>query len=394
MCKQARGTDDTENLRAGPRGTDKLSMDGQGRGRILLTSIAALAAFGPATPALAREDAVPGSRYTSARAAALGDAFLPLADDGASALFYNPAAFGKIRHPAPEPIHISAYGNDNYIGGFDTNFYKLTDLKSYEPNLAAHAGEFRGAGAMVFPNYSMKGFGFGILAQSQVGAKEDADGTIHYRSLYQFIPTFGFGLRLAGGIVRVGYSLQWVNEAVGDMTVPAGTDPLGYNQGLAKGSGLSHTFGIALTLPIIYLPSFNFVARNIANLVFQDYSVVPLVPNAAGTPPTELMSFDGSFSIAPKFAGGTMFNIVGEYRDMTNTSGMSLLGRIALGLEFDIRQSVYLRGGWGSGYPTFGFGVRRPQGELSITRYTEELGTSFRSNGDTRYLLEYAIHAF
>src|SRR5256885_561612 len=73
----------------------------------------------------ARQDLIPGSRYTSGRAAALGDAFLPLGEDGAAALFYNPAAIGKLKGPTIEPLNLSIYGDLGYFSSLNSNFFNI-----------------------------------------------------------------------------------------------------------------------------------------------------------------------------------------------------------------------------------------------------------------------------
>ena len=128
-------------------------------------------------------------------------------------------------------------------------------------------GSFQAASAQLTPTFYGKGFALGLLMSNDIGATSDAAGNVRYRSLYQFIPAAAFGVRLAGGIVRLGYSVQWVNEAAGDVSVPSGTE-LGYNQNLAQGSGFSHMVGAALTLPLTYLPQFDLVARNVGSAVF------------------------------------------------------------------------------------------------------------------------------
>src|SRR4051794_13358195 len=82
---------------------------------------------------LARWDLVPGSRYTSARAAAMGDAFLPLGEDGSAGLFYNPATLAKPTPTTLEIFNLSLYGNLNYLGSLDGNFYKITNLSGFLP---------------------------------------------------------------------------------------------------------------------------------------------------------------------------------------------------------------------------------------------------------------------
>jgi hypothetical protein len=359
----------------------------------ILALIAWLGTAAGAGSAWARFDAVPGSRYTSGRAAALGDAFLPLADDGASALFYNPAALGKLRTTQFEPINMTLQANSDYLGMIDRNFFKLPSLSGYAPTISGAEPAFPGFSAGLFPNGFTRGFGFGLLMQTDNQAQAQG-ANIRYRSKYQFIPTFGGALRLASGIVRLGYSLQWVNQASGDLTVPLSSSPLGYNQGLAEGSALSHTLAFALTLPYQYLPALNLVGRNVMGARYRSFSIVPLARNKNGVPADEPATYDASFSLQPRAAAGSLFNLVFEYRDLTNTSGISLLGRGVVGAEWGFREQFFLRGGWRSGYPSAGIGLKRKTSEFSLSWYSEEAGTTYHERQDTRFLLHYQIRAF
>ncbi len=336
---------------------------------------------------------VPGSRYTSGRAAALGGAFIPLADDGASALFYNPAGFGKIRQAHLEPINLQLQANSEYTNNVGLNFFKFSSLSSYAPTLNEKPGTFPGFSGALFPNFSFRGFGFGVLMQSRFAATSNG-GNIRYRSRYQMIPAVGGAVRIASGVMRIGYSLQWVNQATGDITVPANSHVLGYNQGLAQGAAFSHNLGWALTLPFEYLPALNIVARNIGGARYTRTSLMPLARNSTGAIETEKMSIDASLSFTTKMGSGTGFNTVFEYKDALNSSGTSALMRTSFGLEFVIRDIIFVRGGLGAGYPTAGFGVRRKTGEFSLSWFSEETGNSFRSERDIRYVLHYAIRAF
>lgn len=354
--------------------------------------------FLPGASAWARQELVPGSRYTSARGAAMGDAVLPIGEDGPSALFTNPANIGKIRKDQIEGMNLSFYGSSDYFGMFrltSLDFYKIGTLHSYLPTLQANPGKVAGMGASMVSTIATRGFAAGVLLQSQVVGMVNADGTIRYRSLYQLVPTAGTGVRLAGGIVRLGYTLQWVNQAVGSLnSLPAATTPLGYNQGLYQGSALSHNFGFALTLPIRYLPSLNVVARNVLGANFNSFSLISFAKNAAGAPPREPMTVDASFSLQPKLGSGSYMNFVVEERDLTGRSGVSLFGRLAVGLETSLRDLFFVRLGWGSGYPAAGIGFRRKAGEFSLTYHTEDIGTSYHELRETKFLLQYQVRAF
>jgi hypothetical protein len=350
-------------------------------------------AFAPAARA-ARGERVPGSRYVSARGAAMGDAFAPLVDDGAAALFYNPAAIGRLRGLAVEPMNLSLGGNSGYLGNASLDFYKVFSLDSYESVLAANPGRAASVSAAFLPAVSMRGLAAGVLAQRRYWAVVE-NGAVRYRSKLQFIPAVGGALRLGSGVVRIGYSLQWVQEASGDITVPTGTRPLGHNQQLAEGSAFSQTIGFAVTLPYTYLPSFNLVARNVLGASFRSFTLLPQARNSIGVPADEPASYDASVSISPRLGPrGGLLNFVANYRDLTNTSAMPWFGRASVGVEWAYRERFFLRGGWASGYPSAGIGLRRPRADLSISWFSEEMGTGYRQLRDTRFLMQYQVRAF
>lgn len=369
------------------------------RGLRISVGVALLAALITFEAAEAREDVVPGSRYMPARAMSMGDAYLPLADDAASALFYNPAGLAHLRGVHADLLNLQLYGNGNYFTGVDLSkmdFFKVSSLSSYAPALKRNPGSWQGVGYSLVPAFYIKGFAFGLLVQEQVrGRYNSGNDTIDYKSNYQIIPAAGGALRLAEGIVRIGYSLQLVNQASGEVDgSPSSSSTLGYNQGLQKGSALSHTLGLALTMPYQHLPELNIVGRNLFMARFSGSAMMPLASNTNGTPGNETTTFDISFSWVEKIGAGSEFTWVIEDRDALASSHVSILGRMALGLEFDFRHVLFLRGGWGSGYPNLGFGLKRKSSEFSLTWSNVEIGNTYHEQKDSRYILQYQVRAF
>jgi hypothetical protein len=346
----------------------------------------------------AREDIVPGSFYVPARDAAMGDAAAPLADDAASALFENPAAIAKLRGLQVEPLNFELYSNPNYLkqfGATSLSFTKITSLSGYLPTLQANPGNFTGVGGAYAPSFYYKGIAFGVLTQSQLGAVANTDGTISYRSTYQLIPSIGTGIKLASGIVRIGYSLQWVNQASGSVSeLNPSTSTVGYNQQLQQGSFFSHNVGFALTLPYTYLPQLNIVGRNLFNSGFKSSSLYSFTPDSTGVPAQDPGTFDVGVSFVNKLGGGNSMNFTFVDRDATNRSQITILGRAALGIEYNVRDTFFLRCGWGSGYPTAGFGLKLAQSELSFAWTSEEIGTGYHDDRDERYVLQLQVRAF
>lgn len=324
----------------------------------------------------------------------MGDAYIPLAEDGAGSLFYNPAGLGRVKEPRLEIVNFQLQANSYYVSGFGTNFYKIPSLPTYSKSyLSKNEGAFPGVSGAFTPTFAVRGFAVGMMLQNRIAAVQRGD-SVRYRSKYQLIPTAGTGIRLASGVLRLGYSVQWVNQASGDISANASSANLGYNQGLAQGSALSHNAGFALTLPYAYLPALNVVARNVGGAKYSSYTLFSQAKDPVGLPETEPMSIDAAISFQPKTGAGGGFNSVFELRDATNTSGMPIMGRVALGLEWGFRGSFSIRGGLGSGYPSLGIGLKTTRGELNLSWFSEETGTSFRSERDMRFMMHYQIRAF
>lgn len=337
-------------------------------------------------------DRIPGSRFVSGRGAALGDAYIGLVDGVAESLFYNPAGLGRLTGFSAEPLNIGLQGNSRLTGSFGSDFYKIQTLADYEDHLIANPGTNPGAAYSILPAFGFGGFGLGLLYQSRLMA--ESDGTnVRYRSNYQLIPAVGYGFKLASGVLRMGYSLQWVNQASGDKTVPVGTRPLSWGQGISEGKGFSHTFGMAVTLPYQFQPTINLVARNIAGLRFSGTTLVGIAENSTGTIPDESMSLDGSLGFLTKVSAGWSLSSQFSYRDATNTSSTRMIEHVAAGLEFTAMDQFFIRAGYGSAYPSAGLGIRTSRAEANFAWYSEDLGDGTTPQRDIRYLFQFIFRA-
>ena len=341
----------------------------------------------------ARGDKVPGSRYDSARDEAMGDAAAPFADDAMSSLFSNPAGIAKIRKPSFEMLNLGLQTNQDYLSTAGLGFFNFSSLSSFQSQLAKNPSSFPGAQVSAGMSYGIKGFAFGALYQTRIAATSDGTHT-HYKSLYQLIPSAGFGLPLASGVLRMGYSIQYINQASGDLTVASTSSPLGYNQHLAQGSAFSHTASFQLTLPYAYTPSFSVIGRNLGGTKFSSSSLFKFAQNPSGAPSTEPMSIDTGLALEPKLGSGINNKWSFVYRDTFGSSGMSLLGRMAFGTEVSLRDHIHLRAGVASAYPSIGLGLSAERADFNLSWFSEETGSSLRSQRDIRLMLQFQLRAF
>lgn len=336
---------------------------------------------------------VPGSRYTSGRAAGMADAFLPLADDGMGALFYNPAAIGVLKKLHFEPLNFQLQANDGFAKTIGTSSTKVTSLSGYKATLIENPNILSGAGTGYFPSFYSRGFALGLLSEARwAGMYRFFTDEIRYRTSVKLIPAAGFSIRLARGIVRLGYVFQWVHKLEGDVDVPSASAS-SYYDGLTKGSAFSHNAGFALTLPYRFLPALNLVARNIGSTSYKSSSLIPMGTNTT-TPETEPMTIDASLSFQPKIGGGGYINWVVEGKDLLARSGLPIMSRVASGIELSIKDQFFIRGGYGSGYPAGGLGLKRKHAEFSLGAYSEEIGTGFHDERDFRLIFQYQVRMF
>jgi len=343
----------------------------------------------------ARDDVIPGSRYSSARALGMGDAYLPLADDGASALFYQPAAIGKLSGLNLEIFNLAFQANQNFLamkGGL-TDPIKATSLSNYVEPLQSNSGATPGLGFAFAPTVSMRGFAAGVLIEEKVKARAEGASDIYYNSKYKLIPAVGFGLPLAHGIVRFGYVAQYVQKAEGEKVAQTNS-ALGYTQGIKQGTALTHQFGFALNFPYQYLPTFDLVLRNVGRANYTDSKLYSFAQNPSGVPEPEQMTLDLATSLSPKISGQTKVNFVFEVKDLTNRSQAAYPLHVAIGTELQIQNRLFLRGGYGNGSPSFGFGLKSEKSELSLSYYQEALENTFGGEKDRRFIFQLRFGAF
>jgi hypothetical protein len=226
-------------------------------------------------------------------------------------------------------------------------------------------------------------------------AASNSGGSVNYRSSYRFVPAFGAGARLAGGLFKLGYSLHYINKAEGEVTgIPSSSSPMGYHQQLAQGSGISHNLGATIAIPVAYVPTISVVARNVLGTTFKEFSIISFASNITGAPAADPMTVDVGFSIQPRFQGGGFMSWTAQIKDATHQSGFSLMDRTSFGVEANIRGTFALRAGYALGALQAGAGFKTEHADVNLAWHTEELGTPSASARERRWMFQYVVKAF
>ena len=162
------------------------------------------------------EDAIFPELATSARALAMGNAFISKTDD-ASSVFYNPAGLGTVRYPH---LHISnvslevnkgllSAGSGGAIGDAFKNSSKMFSLDGTREVLKDNPGKISHSRFHMLPNFTSRYFSFGYLLakRSRAVVTDVASPTgFEFADRLDHGPYAALNISLFGGVFKAGIS--------------------------------------------------------------------------------------------------------------------------------------------------------------------------------------------
>lgn len=335
------------------------------------------------------EDAAFPEFVTSARALALGNAYLNKVDDSWSA-FYNPAGLGTVRgaqfHLLNAHVEASS-GMLDVVGkgpAYETpgNYLDSFDLEKLRPELVKEQGKLAHSRFNIFPNITVRGLTLGYFFSQGNRAiiNDDVDNKFEVAERRDQGPVMSLSGSLFGGILKLGASAMYVNRR--QLYKELGpTDPTEINANdYKKGKSLQVILGTRLTLPFTLLPTFSMVVRNATSNDWEDTS-------AGGSPDEIKQTVDLGFSITPQIGKMTRLHLEANLKDANDKYDTDVKRRAAAGAELDINRRLFARIGWGDGWGSGGLGVRTRTFILDLTTYAVDRSLDgFRKEEDRRWV--------
>jgi len=338
------------------------------------------------------EDAVFPELATSARALAMGNAFIAKVDD-ASAVFYNPAGLGTVRKSHFHLSNFQLEANKGWLGAGAGG--KFTDAVSNFPKgfqldgtrellLDKTPGTISHSRFQALPNFTSRYFSAGYLFAKQTRATLTADAeTFEYADRLDHGPYAAFNLSMFGGVVKFGISgiLLKRREAIGTADADTAIDLQAADY--KAGTGFISTAGFRLTLPINLLPTIAVKQHNVFGQTFSATS------GSDGAPDSIKQSIDLGFSVTPQIGNTTRIHFEVNYKDFSQKySGVSTVRRVVLGMEFDFMRIMFVRFGYGDGFGSAGLGLKTQHVEFDLTTYAVDTSSSsFRGAEDRRFVI-------
>lgn len=338
------------------------------------------------------EDAVFPELATSARALAMGNAFISKVDDS-SAVFYNPAGLGTVRH---KHLHLSNFhielnkGILNSAGGGTLsnalgNSTKAFSLDGTRQILLEHPGVIAHSDLHALPNFTSRYFSMGFLISKKnravITSTTSATG-FEFAERTDYGPYAALNISLFGGIIKAGASGIFLTRKQIISTANPNSALTLREADYKIGRAPIITAGGKITLPFTFLPTFSATIHNAASMKFS-------MPRGAGAPDKIKQSIDGGFSLTPQIGISTRIHLEVNYKDIGLAhSDVSMTRKIIFGAELDFSRVFFFRIGYGDGFGSAGIGVKSRKLEFDLTTYAvDTTSSSFRGHEDRRFAL-------
>ncbi|MFA6236943.1 MAG: hypothetical protein WC635_06410 [Bacteriovorax sp.] len=348
--------------------------------------------FSSGVYALDFEDGVFPELVTSARALAMGNAFIAKVDD-ASSVFYNPAGLGTVRYAH---LHLSNFGFETNKGSMDAisgdkatdifgNVGKMLSIDGQRKILLLKPRTLAHTRLHALPNFTSRYFSMGyMLAKRSRGIVNDVNSATGYEFADRFDhgPYAALNLSLFGGIIKAGLSALYLKRKELNSTADPNATAVVSSSSYKSGDAMIATAGGKITLPFTFLPTF---AGTIHNAFDNHFSA----SSSTGAPEKIPMSYDVGFSITPQIGTTTRIHLEVNLKDIGQAYGnVAAARKVLIGAELDFSRVFFFRIGYGDGFGSAGLGIKSRKLEFDLTTYAVDTTTaSFRGQEDRRFAL-------
>lgn len=346
--------------------------------------------IGSAWAKLGFEDNAFPEFVNSARALAMGNAYINKVDDSWSA-FYNPAGLGTVRKPQFHILNGSFEGSSGLMSAIGNgpayeipgNYKDSFDPEEMRSMLVKHQGKLASSRMNFFPNLTVRGLTLGYMYSQRDRAiiNDDAANKFEVAERRDQGPVMALNASFFGGIFKIGASAVYLmrkelNKEFGP------TDPVNITgHDFKNGKSLQVTAGARLTLPWTLLPTFSAVLRNATNNDFEGAT-------GGGAPDRIKQTVDVGFSITPQISKISRIHLEANLKDLNDSYDTDIKRRLAAGAELDFNRRIFVRAGWGDGWGSGGIGVRSRTFILDLTTYAVDRSLDgFREEEDRRWVI-------
>ncbi len=323
--------------------------------------------------------------YNGVRALGMGGASVATVNDE-TALISNPAALGKLRD-----YYITLIDPELELGVETERIVGTGVVKSTDPQFALDKTNLKPdkhlhTRAQIFPSIVVPNFGVGLFVKSVVDAQVDSVAnkfSYHYTSDYAIVA--GLNFRLWNGIIKLGVNARATNRTeVHDDTIDPTSTGLVLKDMASSGLGVGSDAGLILTAPIAGLPTLAAVYRDLGRTTYslQKGMFMTTTDRPTSTPGT----IDVGLSVQPIMGKRSRSTWTVELQDVQNLDKeKDIMRRAHAGVEFNIADAFFIRGGMNQRYWTAGIELSMMNYQFQVASYGEDIGPDQTPREDRRY---------
>jgi hypothetical protein len=326
--------------------------------------------------------------YVGIRGLGMGGAQINTVNDE-TAILVNPAGLGKLRQYYLTVLDPEVAGNNltmQSASGDGMNAFQdpqvLLDYLNKNPNRYYYAR------VQLMPSFVLNNFGIGAYAiETHAGQVNQATSTFNLNWRQDVGGVLAYNLRIWEGRIKLGVAARAFNRIdIRNVTMSSTSTGLKLENIANEGGAIAADGGLILTAPIRFLPSISAVVRDIGNTEFSVGKGQFL--EASGQPNTQKQSVDVGFALFPILGKHYRMTIAGEFRDIQSDDAddrADALRRAHAGVEFNIGDVLFVRGGMHQRYWTAGFEIATEHFQFQAASYGQEIGTAAATKEDRRY---------
>ena len=329
--------------------------------------------------------------YRGVRSLGMGGASVAVVNDE-TALLHNPAALGRLRDAYFTVIDPEAEMGSNTTGVMGTGYGSLLNVQGTLDKAKLKPGQHVSGRAQVFPSLILPNFGIGVFGKYDVNAEVNTASTAYsYHQTRDTAVVMGFNFRFWDGIIKLGSNVRVVDrlQIKEDSLSPTATN-LSNDTYQKEGVGLGSDTGLIITAPIAWLPTIAAVWRDVGSTSysFRDgfFTSSSMKPDPTG------QTIDAGISISPILSPRVRMQWTAEYQDLQNSQKETdPMRRIHGGMELNIADAFFVRGGINQRYWTAGMELSMFNYQFQIASYGEDVGDSTTHKEDRRYVVKFAF---
>lgn len=324
--------------------------------------------------------------YQGIRQMGMGGAAIAVVNDETS-LLLNPNGLGRLREPYVTLIDPEITTNLDSVGSVQSLGLDAIDVEKIYEELSGRLDQNYFTRAQFFPSFATRNYGVGLLGKYDVLARRrSSDQFLDLQYTSDWAAVAGYNHSFFGGQIKLGVTGRYVDRVQYVGAVDPGVQSLDIKSLATSGTGLAADVGVTLSSPTDWLPTLTVVAKDVGDTSYTMGSSMRDGYMGAGDPTKTPMTVDVGAALFPIWSNSSRGTFTVEYDDVLNDGDTEK--KLHAGLEINLADRFFFRGGWNKGYLTGGFEFATANFQIQLAYYGEEIGTDDNPIQDDRVAIK------